>query len=142
MEISPDRGDGARMSFIQIADSVDGLEVYFADVQGTSDPANFVTTQIASGLDRNSVHRIKLTMDIYDGPSNDVVKVYLNCGLVHTGTSWENYYYFDPESNDGASDSRIIKTAIFMTRSKYGLDPTPLTADGGFYIDNVLIGVY
>ena len=37
-------------------------------------------------------------MDFVDGPSNDVVRVYIDGVLVHTGTSWENYYRYDPEA--------------------------------------------
>jgi hypothetical protein len=34
-----------------------------------------------------------------DGPSNDVVKIYINNALVHTGTTWENYYRYDTEAS-------------------------------------------
>ena len=50
---SPDRGDGSRMSWIQMADTPSGLQVNFFDVQGTTNPANFVgPTLVAGGLSR------------------------------------------------------------------------------------------
>jgi len=62
---SPDRGDGARMSFIRTRDTPTGLSVEFVDYQdrfpfgSLSNPAagcglqdDFVLTTVASGLDR------------------------------------------------------------------------------------------
>jgi hypothetical protein len=62
----PDRGDGARMSFIKMRDTSSGLAVDFADYQdaapygSVANPAagcgpedGFVTTTVASGLDRS-----------------------------------------------------------------------------------------
>ncbi|MBC7790022.1 MAG: hypothetical protein H7Z74_08750, partial [Anaerolineae bacterium] len=96
---SPDRGDGARMSWVQMTDTPDGLDINFFDVQGEDNPANFVgPTRVASGLDRSVPHTIRITMDFVDGPSNDVVRVYVDGALRHTGTSWENYFRFDSEA--------------------------------------------
>ncbi len=131
ISVSPDRGDGSRMSYLRFEDGVNGIDVYFDDVQGTSNPANFVETQVGSGLDRTKTHHVKLTMDTIDGPSNDVVKVYLDGVLVHTGTSWENYYRFDSEASAEPSP-RIVKTVIF--RSAGGANPGNLGK--GFYFDN------
>ena len=86
VSVSPDRGDGSRMSYLRFEDRIDGIHVFFDDVQGTSNPANFVETDIAT-LSR-SPHTIKLTMDTLDGASNDVVKVYVDGVLKITGTSW------------------------------------------------------
>ena len=82
VSVSPDRGDGSRMSYLRFEDNEDGIDVFFDDVQGTSNPANFVETEIATGLDRAVPHTIKMTIDFYDGPSNDVVKVYVDGNLV------------------------------------------------------------
>jgi subtilase family serine protease len=132
ISVSPDRGDGSRMSYLRFEDGPTGIDVYFDDVQGTSDPANFVETQIASGLDRTMVHTIKLTMNTMDGPSNDVVQVFIDGSWAHTGTSWENYYRYDSEA--GAEPSpRIVKTAIFRA----GGTGVPANAGNGFLFDNI-----
>ena len=105
---SPDRGDGARMSFIRMRDNPGGLSVEFVDYQdrapygsygsvlsasaGCGPEDDFVLTTVASGLSRSQPHTIKLTMDFVDGPRNDVVKVYVDGTLRHTGGSWEDYY--------------------------------------------------
>ena len=66
--VSPDRGDGARMSWIQMADTPTGLEVNFYGYDTTlggtcGDLDNFVFNTIASGLDRTGPHNIRVTME-------------------------------------------------------------------------------
>ncbi|HEY0099934.1 MAG TPA: thrombospondin type 3 repeat-containing protein [Pyrinomonadaceae bacterium] len=125
---SPDRGDGARMSWVQMLDTPSGLEVNFFDYQrGQND---FVQTNLTSGLSRAVPHTIKLTMNFVDGDSNDVVRVYVNGVLEHTGTSWEDYYR-DVEENP----TRTVDSILFRTSGA----PAPATAGQGFLIDNMLL---
>ncbi len=130
MSVSPDRGDGSRMAYVGFEDVAGGIDIIFYDVQGTGNPANFVPTDL--GVYSRTPHTIKLTLDTLDGPSNDVVKVWIDGVLVHTGTSWENYYRFDSEASAEQS-VRIVKTAIFRT----GGPAAPATAGNGFLIDNL-----
>lgn len=133
LSVSPDRGDGARMSYLRFDDSATGIDVYFDDVQGTTNPANFVETQVASGLSRTVVHNIKFSMDFVAGASNDIVKIYIDGVLVHTGTSWENYYRYDIESNQLLiSQSRTVDSLLFRTR-----DAALATQGKGYLFDNV-----
>ena len=151
---APDRGDGARMSFIKMRDTPNGLAVDFVDYQdaapygSVANPAagcgpedNFVTTTVASGLDRTRPHTVKLTMDFVDGPRNDVVKVYVDGTLRHTGGSWEDYYRWCTESGGGvpnessADQSRTVDSMIFQARSGGGT--APATLGNGFLIDNL-----
>ena len=132
VSVSPDRGDGSRMSYLRFEDGANGIDVFFDDVQGTSNPANFVETQIASGLSRATAHTVKLTLDALNGPSNDVVKVWIDGALVHTGTSWENYYRYDSESSAEQSP-RIVKTVLF--RESGGANAAD--AGNGYLIDNL-----
>lgn len=129
MSVSPDRGDGSRMSYLRFEDQSDGIHVFFDDITGTSDPANFHETDIAT-INR-SPHTVKLTLDALDGPSNDVVKVWIDTVLKITGTSWENYYRYDSEAS-AEQYPRIIKTVIFRT----GGTAVPSTHGNGFYFDN------
>ncbi len=131
MSVSPDRGDGSRISYLGFEDVTDGIDIIFYDVQGTSNPANFVLTDLGV-YDRSVSHTVKLTLDTLDGPSNDVVRVWINGTLVHTGTSWENYYRFDSEASAEQSP-RIVKTVIFRT----GGAAAPATAGAGFLVDNL-----
>lgn len=132
ISVSPDRGDGSRMSYLRFEDGTGGINVFFDDVQGTTNPANFVETQIGTNLNRTTTHAVKLTLDTIDGASNDVVKVWIDGNLVHTGTSWENYYRFDNEASAEQSP-RIIKTMIIQARGN-----ATIANDGkGFLFDNI-----
>jgi hypothetical protein len=129
---SPDRGDGSRMSWVEMADSPDGLDINFFDVEGATNPANFVgPTSVASGLDRTVPHTIRITMDFVEGPSNDVVRVYVDGALKLTGTSWENYYRFDSEAAAHGGKTPLVNRILFRT----GGTAAPLTMGQGFVID-------
>jgi len=143
MSTAPDRGDGARMSFIRLEDLPDGLSVDFAEYldnepYGTSlgDPNGcgaedeFAETTVGSGLSRTEAHTVKLTIDFVDGPRNDIVRVYVNGELQHTGTSWEDYFRYC-EGNP----PRTVDSMIFQARSGGGT--APLLIGQGFLIDNL-----
>jgi hypothetical protein len=157
LSMAPDRGDGARMSYIRLEDDISGLRVFFDDYQdqppygaygnpataamGCGPEDNFVETMVASSLDRSKAHIVKLMMDFIDGPRNDVVKVYVDGTLRHTGTSWEDYFRWCMESGGGtgttASDqSRTVDSMIFTVRGGQG-ETHPLNRGKGFLIDNL-----
>ncbi len=127
------------MSYLRFEDNASGIDVFFDDVQGTADTdsvkpgvqTNFVETKIAT-LGRSSPHSVRLAMHTLDGPSNDVVKVWIDGTLVHTGTSWENYYRFDAESTAEQSP-RIVKTVLFRESG----DANAADQGKGFLFDNL-----
>ncbi len=142
---SPDRGDGARMSYLRVEDNPGGVDVFFIDVQGTIPwgemdcnnvqvlpCGNFVETRVATALDRTVPHTLALSVDFHEGTGNDVVRVYVDGALVHTGTTWEDYYAFDPESSDGLP-SRTVDSVLFRTSGA----SAPDTLGNGFFIDNL-----
>ncbi|HEX9007857.1 MAG TPA: hypothetical protein VF837_01190, partial [Patescibacteria group bacterium] len=133
LSVSPDRGDGSRMSYLRFEDKSDGIDVLFDDVIGTSSPAYFNETLIGT-LSRTNPHTIKFVIDYYDGPSNDVVKIYIDGSLMHTGTTWENYYRYDSESvaeqTPRTTDNLLFRaggTAVSKNNGK------------GFLFDNISI---
>ena len=104
MSVSPDRGDGARMSYVRIEDSAAGWNLFFDDyvdaapLGSTGTPTNgygpeddFRETQIANGLSRTP-HTLRFDITFVPGPANDVVKVFLDGAQIHLGTTWEDYY--------------------------------------------------
>lgn len=131
VSVSPDRGDGSRMSYLRFEDQSDGIHVFFYDVQGGETPS-FIETELTT-LDRNA-HTIKFVVDFNDGPSNDVVTIFIDGTLAHTGTSWEDYYRFDPESiaeqTPRTSDSLLFRVAGTAA---------PATIGNGFLFDNIVI---
>lgn len=132
VSVSPDRGDGSRMSYLGFSDEVGGIDVIFYDTPGTSNPANFSPTTVATGLSRTVTHTAKFVIDYVDGPSNDVVKIYIDGVLVHTGTTWENYFRFDSEAS-AEQTPRTTDSLIFRT----GGTAVPATAGNGFIFDNL-----
>lgn len=126
---SPDRGDGARMGWVQVKDESDGLAVNIYDYN--HDIENFVYySNVASGLDRTVPHTIKLAIDFVDGVGNDVQKVYVDGNLVHTGTTWEDYF------RDGENKpTRTVDSLLFRAAG----DAAPATSGNGFLIDRVNI---
>jgi hypothetical protein len=96
---------------------------------------------VASGLNRTKAHTVKLTTDFVDGPRNDVVKVYVDGTLRHTGTSWEDYFRWCMESGGGTGttardQSRTVDSMIFTVRGGQGVTH-PLNRGRGFLIDNL-----
>lgn len=134
---SPDRGDGARMSWVQMKDTPKGLAVNFYDYQRALNPTcgdagadPFVFTSLATKLDRSVPHTIRISMQFVVGPANDVVRVYVDGVLRHTGTSWEDYFR-DCEDNP----TRPVDSILFRT----GGTAAPATMGNGFFIDNLTI---
>jgi hypothetical protein len=140
--VSPDRGDGARMSWIQMADAPGGLEVNFYDYRdnapfgsnsnqaaGCDAEDDFFFTPVATGLDRSVPHTVKVVMQFVAGPRNDVVQVYVDGVLKHTGTSWEDYFRWCEETNE----SRTVDSMLFRT----GGAAAPATNGFGFLFDGL-----
>ncbi|MDB5238106.1 MAG: exported protein of unknown function [Candidatus Kaiserbacteria bacterium] len=133
LSVSPDRGDGSRMSYLRFEDQADGIHVIFSDVTDAGPlptVATFNMNDIAT-IDRGT-HTIKMTLDTVDGASNDVVQVFIDGVLKKTGTSWENYYRYDAEASAEQSP-RIVKTLIIRSNSATGV------TGNGFLFDNFSI---
>jgi hypothetical protein len=150
--ISPDRGDGARMSYVRIEDSPTGWNLFFVDYEdvaplgsdgdlddGCGAGDSFSETEIASDLSRTP-HNLEIVMELVNGPLNDIVQVFLDGELVHEGTSWEDYYRFCSESGGGeggprADQSRIVRNVLFRQAGT----AHPANAGAGFLIDGFLV---
>jgi hypothetical protein len=127
--ISPDRGDGARMSYLRLEDRADGVHVFFDDYSS----GGFREEDVAT-LDRAAKHTIGLTMRFVDGVSNDVVNVYVDGSLVHTGTSWEDYFR-EVEGNA----SRTVDSLLFREGGNPDSDARPGLVGGGFLVDDLVM---
>ncbi|MEO8065826.1 MAG: hypothetical protein ABI643_03155 [Candidatus Doudnabacteria bacterium] len=149
--VSPNGGRGTRMSYLRFRDQADGIHLFFDDYQdvavfGTlANPAhgcgvgdNFVETDIAT-LDRSLPHSVKFSMDFIDGPGNDVVKIYIDGNLAHTGTTWEDYYRWCTESGGGvvnSSTADVSRTVDSLLIRESGT-AMPANAGNGFLFDNL-----
>jgi Right handed beta helix region len=135
LSVSPDNGSGARMSYLRLEDQGDGVHVFFDDVVdpgpvGTA--ATFNETDIAT-LDRTSAHTLRFSIDFFTGPGNDVVKIFIDGALRTAGTTWENYYRYDPEAAGGGN--ALSPTSSLLLRESG--TAAPATVEAGFLVDNV-----
>ena len=140
MSVSPDRGDGARMSYLRFEDQADGIHVFFADYidvapfgTAVGDAANgcdvgddFTDIDIAT-LDRTIPHTIKFVMSFVNGSRNDVVQIFVDGILVKTGTSWEDYFRYCEGTQTRTVDSLLFRTAGTAV---------PANLNNGFLFDN------
>jgi hypothetical protein len=153
---SPDRGDGARMSWIEMADCSatipaesafvhecqqgnDGLEVNFYEYdadQTTEDfpgEGKFIFHNVATGLDREEAHDIRVRMWFFEGADNDVVEVCVDTTTCFVGNSWEDYFR-EQELNP----TRTVDSVLFRTAGT----ANPGTSGNGFFIDNFNASAY
>jgi hypothetical protein len=86
-------------------------------------------------------------LDVRDGPLNDVVRVYVDGVLRHTGGSWETYYALEPNGaanfggNPPAVNRLMFRTGSDLLRGIPG-NPAPATLGYGFFFDDVRVDVY
>jgi hypothetical protein len=104
------------------------LQFYDTDTTG-----NFVFQQLTTNIDRTIWHRVDVNVSFVDGPSNDVVKVYLDGLLLVTGTTWEDFDRYGPTSDGGGGGLSPVNSVLFRA----GGSSVPANLGGGFYIDNV-----
>ena len=130
MSVSPTNGDGARMSYVRMEDSYDGVRVFFDDVPNEDTATAFTDRWIAT-LDRSKPHTVRFETKFVKGTDNDVVRIYLDGALKACGTSWENYYRFS-EQRDPVPSDRLM----WRLGSKPE-DAVTANRGNGFLFDNV-----
>jgi hypothetical protein len=138
MSVSPDRGDGARMSYLRFEDQADGVHVFFLDATDkgpVGTVATFRESDIAT-LSRMSSHLIQFSIDFKDGTANDSVKIYIDGKLVANGTTWEDYYRYDPEQTPQGNQVPTVDKLLF--RESGTADPG--NVHNGFLVDRVTLG--
>ena len=127
--VSPDDGQGGRMSRLRFDDTDTGVKVSFADA---SFEDQYLTT-----LTRGETHTIKFESTFVKGDDNDVVRIFIDGQQMMRGGSWEDYYRANKEDNGeggeernpGAVDRLIIRTS--------GNVPAPDSLGKGFLFDDV-----
>ena len=135
LSVSPDNGSGARMSYLRFEDQTDGVHVFFDDATDAGPlgtVATFNETDIAI-LNRTSAHTIRFSLDFFAGPANDVVKIYLDGALATTGTTWEDFYRYDPEQ----APNQVPSVSKLLFRESG--DAAAVTPGNGFLVDNVTL---
>lgn len=129
LSISPDDGTGNRMSYLSLADTPTGTAVTFYDTNSTG---GFVPTTLPE-LSRDVAHTVRFEIELVDGEANDVVRIYFDDSLVHTGTTWEQYYRY---SSEQAGNGNIVP-AIDRLLLRAAGTAVPSNVGGGYVFDNV-----
>lgn len=138
LSMSPDSGEGSRMSYVRLEDSANGIQVFFRDVPtGYVNPDHsvlFSEQQIAT-LDRAVPHTIRFDINLLPGQDNDVVRVSVD-GLERVcGTTWENYYRYDTEQEGNGNLVQPIDRMLFRSAGT----AAPGLVGQGFRFDNVTV---
>jgi hypothetical protein len=133
-----------RMSYVQIADTGSGFDLRFYETLGDGAfPTAFTT--IASGLSYAALHTLEIGMTFVDGLTtggdgkvygNDIVKIYLNGSLIHSGTSWESYYAKYEQITAGQRRIQAVDSMLFRVSGTAATG----TSGNGFYFEDFAIG--
>lgn len=127
-----------RMSYLNMVDSGAGFDLVFYDTIGST--FNGPTT-VASGLSYTDWHKVEMFIEFVDGigpgaagseAGNDIVKILVDGNLVHTGTTWESYYY-----NNADGGPAVLPRAVDSLLFRQAGTANVANAGAGFYIDNV-----
>jgi hypothetical protein len=94
--------------------------------------ATFNETDIAT-LSRTTAHSIRFEINFKNGPGNDVVKIFIDGKKMATGTTWEDYYRYDPEAS--GSGNVVPTTSKLLFRE--GGTAVARNAGNGFLVDGV-----
>ena len=126
ISVSPDNGEGGRMSYIGLDDKPGGIEVIFYD---TDREGEWVEYHLGT-LPRDKPHTIKFWMRLIPGPNNDLVRIFIDGHDVgECFTTWESSY---PSHQVPISDR-----LLFLSGNKKGDIPSLL--GGGYLFDNVTV---
>jgi uncharacterized repeat protein (TIGR01451 family) len=90
ISVSPDMGEGGRMSYIGLEDTERGIKISFFDTPEAD--GEFKGYDLGT-LPRNVVHTIRFWMKLNPGPDNDLVRIFIDGSDVgECFTTWENFY--------------------------------------------------
>ncbi len=135
VSVSPDSGDGGRMTYVRFEDQADGIHVFFDDVTNpgpVGTESTFNETDIAT-LTRTSAHTIAFSVRFFAGPHNDWVKVSVDGVTKKVGTTWEDYYRFDPEQTPSGNVIPLVSKILFRVSG----DAHPANQGNGFLVDGL-----
>ncbi|MBK7809375.1 MAG: right-handed parallel beta-helix repeat-containing protein [Saprospiraceae bacterium] len=131
-----------RMSLLRIVDNGStGFDLIFTEAGANG--ATFPGTTIATGLPYTVLHTLEMAITFVDGVStgggdifgNDIVKVWLNGSLIHTGTTWETYYYNFERITPAVPRLQAVDALLFRVANP----AVPATSGNGFYFEDFRI---
>lgn len=131
-----------RMTWLQLVDNgTTGIDVRVIEaIPAAGNPTvqvAFTAPTTIATLNYIDTHTVSFTIDFVDGVTdnagvlsgNDVVKVYVNGSLAHTGTTWELYYYFNERIVAGTPRRQAVNAVLYRLAGT----AAPATAGNGFH---------
>jgi uncharacterized repeat protein (TIGR01451 family) len=135
LSVSPDSGEGSRMSWVGLQDTPAGIQV---SVNDTPDVDGEFVAHPGPLLDRTSPHEIRFWIKVNQGIDNDLVRISVDgVDLGQCFTTWENYYRTAPEQAPPPNRNTPATINSLQFRSSVP-GPTALTGNG-YLFDNVSI---
>jgi uncharacterized repeat protein (TIGR01451 family) len=135
LSVSPDSGEGSRMSWVGLQDTAGGVQV---SVNDTPDVDGEFVSHPGPLLGRSSPHRIRFWIKVNQGPDNDLVRISVDGeDLGQCFTTWENYYRTAPEQ--APPPNRNTPATINSLQFRSSVPGHPELLGGGYLFDNVSI---
>ena len=135
LSVSPDSGEGSRMSWVGLEDTPAGIQV---SVNDTPDVDGEFVAHPGPLLDRTSPHRIRFWIKVNPGIDNDLVRISVDgVDLGQCFTTWENYYRTAPEQ--APPPNRNTPATINSLQFRSSVPGPPALAGNGYLFDNVSI---
>ena len=135
LSVSPDSGEGSRMSWVGLQDTSDGIRV---SVNDTPDVDGKFVAHPGPLLNRTSPHEIRFWIKTNPGVDNDLVRIFVDgVDLGQCFTTWENYYRTSPEQAPPPNVNTPADINSLQFRSSVQ-GPAALLG-GGYLFDNVSI---
>jgi hypothetical protein len=122
ISVSPDNGQGARMSYLRFDDQTGGVHVFFDEAKG----AAFTEKDIAT-LTRGAAHTVAFSID-FTATSNHQVTITIDGTVKAVGSTWASYYQ-KTEHNPASP----VRTMLFRA----GGTAVPTLAGQGYLIDSL-----
>jgi uncharacterized repeat protein (TIGR01451 family) len=134
VSVSPDSGEGSRMSYVGLRDTPDGIRVTVFDSPEVD--GEFAAFD-AGTLDRTVPHTIRFWIKVNPGVDNDLVRIYIgDRDLGQCFTTWENYYRTAPEQAPPPNENTPATINSLQFRSSV---PGFNGVEGGYLFDNVTV---
>jgi uncharacterized repeat protein (TIGR01451 family) len=133
LSVSPDSGEGSRMSWVGLEDTPDGIRV---SVNDTPDVDGEFVAHPGPLLDRTSPHRIRFWIKVNQGIDNDLVRISVDgVDLGQCFTTWENYYR--TASEQAPPPNRNTPATINSLQFRSSVPGPSTLAGNGYLFDNV-----
>lgn len=121
ISVSPDNGQGARMSYLRFDDQTNGVHVFFDEARG----ATFKETDIAT-LSHSAAHTVAFSID-FTAASSKQVTITIDGTVKAVGSTWASYYQTQEHN-----PTSPVRTMLFRA----GGTAAPLQGQG-YLIDNL-----